>query len=246
MTKHRVLIAGVLSPVVGFGLLACIGFYAEHINVHVFRFSEAVVWAMLIVPILPALFTIGLAIKDSRRHALPASAGLGLLVSLLSLWAPSRIASPALKLWKESRNLAIRNVPAPRFDTQDLEGKRQRLGDHLGEVVLVNIWATWCGPCRAEMPKLDQLYRKHKRDGLTVFGLSDEDAASQRKCLEQIPVSYPLLTYSGDVPAIYRNIAMYPTIFVIDRQGRIQGGMAGDQPAETLESAVTGLLNASQ
>ena len=201
---------------------------------------------MVFVPALPFVFTVGLAAKDWHLHALSRSAKIGLSISLLSLWLPVRIAHPAMQMSKESRNLAKRNVPAPSFDTIDLEGKQQRLSDHVGEVVLVNIWATWCGPCRNEMPKLDQLYRKHKGEGLVVFGFSDEDTATQRKCLEQIPVSYPLLTYIGDVPAIYRDIGVYPTIFFIDRQGRIQNGVTGDQPSEKLENTVSGLLNARQ
>jgi len=96
------------------------------------------------------------------------------------------------------------------------------------------------------MPKLDQLYRQHKHEGLVVFGMSDEDIAIQRKCLEQVPVTYPPLTYNGDVPSIYRDIAIYPTIFMIDRRGRIQNAMTGDQSSEELERVVADLLNAPE
>ncbi len=90
------------------------------------------------------------------------------------------------------------------------------------------------------MPKLDRLYREHKGEGLIVFGLSGEDAAVQRKCLYQVPVSYPLLTYKGEVPAFYRNIAVYSAIFLIDRRGRLQP--APSQPFEKIEAAVVTLL----
>jgi thiol-disulfide isomerase/thioredoxin len=112
-----------------------------------------------------------------------------------------------------------------------------------GEVVLVNIWATWCGPCREEMPKLDRLYRERKDHGFIVFGLSDEDVDLQRKYLEQVLVSYPLLTVSGEVPNFYRDIARYPAIFLIDRRGRLEPAPGPDQPFEKVGAAVDVLLN---
>jgi thiol-disulfide isomerase/thioredoxin len=143
---------------------------------------------------------------------------------------------------KQSRNLAMRDVAAPPFDTPDISGKPQRLGDHKGEVVLVNIWATWCGPCRAEMPKLDRLYQERKGQGFIVFGLSDEGVAVQRKFVGQVPVSYPLLTLNGNVPNLYRDIARYPAIFLIDRRGQLQPAPGPDEPFERVEAVVDELL----
>ena len=134
-------------------------------------------------------------------------------------------------------------MPAPAFDTLDVLGKRQRLEDHKGEVVLVSLWATWCGPCRAEMPRLDKLYRERKDQGFVVFGLSDEDVRVQRNYLEQVPVTYPILTVSTGVPQLYREIVRYPTLFLIDRQGRLQPAPGPDQPFEKIEAAVDVLLN---
>ena len=68
----------------------------------------------------------------------------------------------------------------------------------------MNVWATWCGACLAEMPKLDHLYQEHKNQGLVVFGLSDEDSVTQRKgpANANVPVTYPLLTYDGQIPGL--------------------------------------------
>jgi len=169
--------------------------------------------------------------------------GLGVAaLSLLLTWKP---VSDGISRWKQQRNMAMQGVPAPAFDTVDLNGNPQRLADHKGQVVVVNIWATWCGPCRAEMPKLDRLYQQHKADGLAVFGISSEDPDLQRQFRQIVQVTYPLLTTSGQVPSLYRDIARYPATFVIDRQGNLQPAPGPDQPFEELEAEVERLLKES-
>jgi thiol-disulfide isomerase/thioredoxin len=137
----------------------------------------------------------------------------------------------------------MRDVAAPTFDTVDILGNTERLSDQTGKVVLVNIWATWCGPCRKEMPRLDRLYRNRKGQGFIVFGISDEAVDLQKSFVAKVPVSYPLLTLNGNVPSLYRDIARYPAIFLIDRNGRLQPAPGPDQPFEKVEAAVDSLLN---
>jgi thiol-disulfide isomerase/thioredoxin len=168
---------------------------------------------------------------------------VGIALAILSLGFAWKPVSDGTTRLKQSRNMALRDVAAPPFETPDLFGKIQRLGDQKGKVVLVNIWATWCGPCRAEMPKLDRIYRERTDQGFIVFGLSDEDVSVQRKYTEQVPVSYPLLTLSAGVPNFYRDIARYPAIFLIDRQGRLQPAPSPEQPFEKVEAAVDAQLN---
>jgi peroxiredoxin len=192
---------------------------------------------------VPALVTFALAIKDRNKHELFLSGKVGVLIAILSLGLVLKPVSDGLARSKQSRNLAMRDVPAPPFDTPDLLGTNHRLVDHQGEVVLVNIWATWCEPCRNEMPELDRLYKQRKAQGFIVFGMSDEGADVQRKFLTDVPVSYPLLTLSGQVPNLYRDIARYPAIFLIDRQGRLQPAPPPGQPFGKTEEAVDILLN---
>lgn len=137
----------------------------------------------------------------------------------------------------------MHNVPAPAFDTMDILGKRQRLADYQGEVVLVNVWATWCGPCRAEMPALDQLYRERKDRGFVVLGMSDESIAAQKRFLEKVKVSYPLVILTGGAPHFYRDIARYPALFLIDRRGRLRPAPDPGQSFERLAASVDALLN---
>ena len=192
--------------------------------------------------ILPFLVTLALAISDVRQHTLSLSGRIGLAIAILSLGLAWNPVSDGITRWKQSRNMALRGVVAPLFDTADLDGGTQRLQDQRGKVVLVNIWARWCEPCRSEMPKLDRLYRTRKDQGFVVFGLSDEDGAVQRKFLEQAAVTYPLLTINGQVPNLYRDIARYPAIFLIDRDGKLQPAPSPDQPFERVEAAVDSLL----
>jgi len=79
---------------------------------------------------------------------------------------------------------------------------------------------------------------------LVVFGLSDEDVNLQKRFLQLVPVTYPLLTVKGQVPNLYRDIARYPAIFLIDRNGRLQPAPSPDQPFETLQREVDALLKA--
>jgi peroxiredoxin len=242
LSKLRVLISGILSPLAALVLYALVYSTLTRISADrerdwLFRLSLSTL-AMT----LPFLVTLTLALKDVRRHALSLSGKIGLAIAILSLGLAWNPVSDGITRWRQSRNMALRDVPAPAFDTRDLDGRTQRLDDQRGKVVLVNIWATWCQPCKSEMPKLDRLYRERKDQGFIVLGLSDEDAAVQRKFLAQIRVTYPLLTINGQVPSFYRDIARYPAIFLIDRGGKLQSAPSPDQPFEEVESAVDELL----
>jgi thiol-disulfide isomerase/thioredoxin len=243
LSNYRVLVSGILSPLAALLLYVLVyatltRFSADLEKDWLFRLSLSTL-AMTV----PFLVTLALAIEDRRRHALSLSGKVGLAIAILSLGLTWNPVSDGITRSKQSRNLAMRDVAAPPFDTVDILGKTQRLGDHKGDVVLVNIWATWCEPCRSEMPKLDRLYQERKHQGFIVFGLSDEGVDQQRKFVEQVPVSYPLLTLSGEVPNLYRDIARYPAIFLIDRRGRLQPAPGPDQPFEKVEAAVDAFLN---
>ncbi len=244
-SNYRVLISGITSPPAAFLLYVLVystltAISADHEKDWLFRLSLSTL-AMT----LPFFVTLALAVKDRRQHALSLSAKAGVAIAILSLGLAWKPVNDGVLRSKQSRNQALRDVAAPAFDSLDIFGKRQRLADHKGEVVLVSLWATWCGPCRAEMPRLDTLYREQKDQGLVVFGLSNEDVDVQRKYLEQVAVTYPLLTVSAGVPQLYRQIVRYPAIFLIDRQGRLQPAPGPDQPFEKVAAAVDVLLNSN-
>lgn len=242
LSKYRVLICGILSPIAAVLLYTLVyGMLTAHSsNLEkdwLFRLSMATV-AMTV----PFLITLFLAIQDHRRRLFFLSGKIGLVIAIVSLALVWKPVTDGIKRSKQVRNLAMQNVSAPSFDTPDIYGNQQRLEDHKGAVVLVNIWATWCGPCRAEMPQLDKLYQTRKDQKFIVFGLSDEATEVQQKFVREVPVSYPLLTLKGKVPSIYRDIARYPAIFLIDRQGRLQPAPGPDELFGKLQAAVDGLL----
>lgn len=242
LSQYRVLISGVISPVLAIVLYVLVygtltRFSSDLQKDWLFRLSLSTL-AMAV----PFLFTVFLAVRERARQALALSARVGLVFAILSLGLAWKPVGDGVTRFKQERNLAMRGVAAPLFETPDITGTPQRLADQKGKVVLVNIWATWCTPCRREMPKLDRLYRDRKDQGFVVFGLSDENVEVQRKFADQVAVSYPLITVSGQVPDLYRDIARYPAIFLIDRQGRLQAAPGPDAPFENVEAAVDGLL----
>ena len=203
----------------------------------VFRLTTTAV--AMTIPSVTALF---LALKKRKHHTLGNIDKIGLAIALLSLVLVVIPIRGMLARARQAENLALSGVKAPSFNTLDINGKKHRLADHEGKVVLVNIWATWCPPCREEMPALEELYQTRKNNGLMIFGFSTEDIDTQKAFANEIVVSYPLLTTEGNVPDLYSQTARYPVNFLIDRTGHLQSAPSTDQPFENLVSAVDSLL----
>jgi thiol-disulfide isomerase/thioredoxin len=112
--------------------------------------------------------------------------------------------------------------PAPAFELRDLDGKPLALGDARGKIVLLNFWATWCGPCRAEIPDLVDLQKRYP-DKLEIIALATEedDADEVRRFVLHSGINYRVAMAPEAVVREYGGIAALPTSFVIDREGRI-------------------------
>ena len=107
------------------------------------------------------------------------------------------------------------------FTLTDLSGKTWHLQDLRGKVVLLNFWATWCPPCRKEMPDLQALYDKYKESGLVVLAISDEEAAKVQPFIAERKISYPVMLDPGrKVNDLYR-VEGIPKTFVYDRDGKM-------------------------
>src|SRR4051812_25459099 len=107
------------------------------------------------------------------------------------------------------------------FTLSDLDGKSWTLSDLRGKVVLVNFWATWCPPCRKEMPDLDSLYKKFKNQGLVILAVDDEEVGKIKPYLAEHPVTYPILLDPGRKTNESFRIDGIPKSFVYDRQGKL-------------------------
>ncbi len=127
-------------------------------------------------------------------------------------------------------------VPAPDFTLKSDSGENLRLGEYRGQIVLINFWASWCGPCRQEMPLLDQLHKKYAPLGFTVLGVNvDQDPDQARAMLARIPVEFPVVFDSqSTVSEAYDVIAM-PTTVVVDRNGDARYLHRGYKPGDEEE-----------
>ncbi len=121
--------------------------------------------------------------------------------------------------------------PAPDFTLKSNQDANLRLSEYRGQVVLLNFWASWCGPCRQEMPLLDDIHEKYSPLGFTVLGVNvDKDISLANETLEDIPVDFPVLyDPTGKVSEAYDVTAM-PTTVIIDRDGNMRFLHRGYKP----------------
>ena len=140
------------------------------------------------------------------------------------------------------------DYPAPELSLTDLKGRPSSLADYRGQVVLVNLWATWCPPCKEEMPALESYYRKHAQDGFSIIAINDGDpTADVVKFVEDYGLTFPVWldpTYIGTEKA-FKTLNL-PSSFVIDRDGQIVLSWVGGVNLRTLEKYVTPILAEGQ
>jgi len=138
----------------------------------------------------------------------------------------------------------VRNPdPAPDFQLTGLDGKPLTLAGSKGKVVLLNFWATWCGPCLAEIPDLVELQKKYK-DRLQILGLvvDDEDLDAIKKFAARFGINYPVALATSDIRIQYGGIPALPTSFVLDSEGRVVQKHEGLRDPVLYEAEIRSLL----
>ena len=137
----------------------------------------------------------------------------------------------AAVLMAASTTAGVKQSAAPDFTLKSVAGENLRLSEFRGEVVLINFWASWCGPCRQEMPVLSQLHEKYKALGFTVLGINvEKDSAKARKLLLEMPVSFPVLLDNESVVSKQYDVVAMPSTVLIDRDGNMRYLHKGYKP----------------
>jgi cytochrome c biogenesis protein CcmG, thiol:disulfide interchange protein DsbE len=133
--------------------------------------------------------------------------------------------------------------PAPDFSLVTPEGSTVQLRSLVGQVVLVNVWATWCPPCRAEMPAIQATYKEYQDQGLTVLAVNlQEDPRTVADFMTQYGLSFPaLLDTDGAVSTTYQ-ARVLPSSFFVDRQGVVRAVYRGPMPRSVIDGTVAQLL----
>ncbi len=142
--------------------------------------------------------------------------------------------------------------PAPAFALEDLSGKKVSLADYKGKAVLVNFWATWCGPCKIETPWIIELRNKYAAQGFEVLGIDTEgddlkkddkaawakDKAAVAKFVEQEKIDYPILVDGDSLSQAYGGLDAMPTSFFVDRKGTVVAAQMGLTSESDIESNI--------
>lgn len=123
---------------------------------------------------------------------------------------------------------------APDFTLPSSKGDNVRLAEQRGQVVMLNFWASWCGPCRKEMPLLDAMYQRYSSAGFVLYGVNvEEDNTDAKKLLKELGVTFPVLFDSESKASSLYNVDAMPTTVVIDKKGQVRfvnrGYKAGDE-----------------
>lgn len=134
--------------------------------------------------------------------------------------------------------------PAPEFALKDADGRTVRLSDYRGKVVLLNFWATWCGPCRMEVPWLIEMQRDNKDRGFEVLGVSMDDNGWEdvKPFLAEMKINYRVMIGDDRTAQNYGGVESLPTTFLIDRDGKVAVAHVGLTSKKDIQDGVDQLL----
>lgn len=125
----------------------------------------------------------------------------------------------------------LEGQPAPDFALRSSTGENLRLSEYRGDVVMINFWATWCGPCRQEMPLLDELYQRYERVGFNLLGVNiDDDSRRAMQMIDELGVAFPVLFDSEKQVSELYDVEAMPVTVIVDREGNVRHVHHGYKP----------------
>jgi thiol-disulfide isomerase/thioredoxin len=138
----------------------------------------------------------------------------------------------------------LKGKMAPNFELDTLDGKKIKLSDLRGKAVLVNFWATWCGPCKIEMPWFVELQNQYGPEGLTIIGIAMDDSPTEEiaKFAKEMGINYPILRGKEAVGEAYGGVMGLPTTFYVGRDGKIVDQGAGLVSRKEIENNIKAAL----
>ena len=194
--------------------------------------QRAIVLAVMVVGISLMLWAGWHNLRERRLAMQQAEANRVVLTPAGKDGAAAAEDDPALKL---------RGQQAPAFALMDLDGKHVSLADFRGRPVLVNFWATWCAPCKLEMPWFEQFRKQYAGQGFEILGI-DQDPESGKetiaKTAKKIGVSYPILLPDEKVANLYGGVDVLPMSFYVDRTGKVVAETAGLGSKDEIEANI--------
>ena len=146
--------------------------------------------------------------------------GLRIILLVLAIFMGSSLASSGLT-----------GQTAPDFVLKSATGENLRLSEYRGDVVMINFWATWCGPCRQEMPLLDELYDRYQRVGFNLLGINiDDDSRRAMAMVNELGISFPVLFDEDKKVSKLYEVETMPLTILLDREGTVRHVHHGYQP----------------
>jgi peroxiredoxin len=183
----------------------------------------------------------GLVTSMNRKRVVIAGIAIG--IAILAVGAVRAPRNPQPQNAKPRAELQMKI--APDFSLTTLDGRSKKLSDYRGKVVLLNFWATWCAPCRVEMPTLVDLYNKYHAQGLEIIGVSLDDGRQERvaRFVSEMKINYPILLGNQSVADLYGGGRLLPQSVFITRDGEILQTMIGMRDRKEFEAAIEELLS---
>lgn len=150
----------------------------------------------------------------------------------------------AIMIALSASSVSAQEVKAPRIELKDLNGRTVRLSNYQGKVVLINFWATWCPPCRAEIPDLVRLQREHAKQGLQIIGITypPERKSQVRRFARSLKVNYPIVLGTREIKARFTSEETLPLTVVVNRDGTVSDIISGILLREEFDEKIKPLL----